>query len=540
MKYSEPEDSVGHAGHPSVMPAMDWPATTAAPIHASVRAAMQATLRELPSTKALIRKLFDTLDQANVSYCHWKSNIRIEGTLAGDEDIDLLVQRRDAERFETVLLATGFKFVQSYGGVGHPGVFNALALDDATSGLVHLHAHYQIVGGDSLVKNYRFPLEDLLLRHTRTIHGVKVPDAEVDLLLFLLRVALKHTSLIEICKVNLHYKKISAELAWLLEVADVKETQALLEQWLPMVEPALVHDLLRAITDNGAVLRRIGLGWRLAWRLREFRRLGSVRSALSRQWRLLWYVIGRFQRRRDFVPLAGGLVVALVGPKASGKSTIGSQLAARLGRHLVVTRIHAGKPPATALSVLPRLFVPMARKLLPHERLGEYEKPEGAWRKPTRFSMCCGCFCWHMIGERCCFGLCARRPQARSSFPTDIHPAQSGQSTALVSTRRRRLDVNPRSNAGSCNASGSFIVGCRSRRWCSGWLPQLTLPFVEMPSGSSKAAQMRRPCGGDGTSKPALSFPGTGNSNRHRRAIGRDHPCRDTSGLGSALNPASS
>jgi thymidylate kinase len=376
MKYSESEDSVGHAGHPSVMPAMERPATTAAPIHASVRAATQATLRELPSTKAVIRKLFDALDQANVSYCHWKSNIRIEGTLAGTEDIDLLVQRRDAELFQTVLLATGFKLVQSYGGVGHPGVFNALALDDATSELVHLHAHYQIVGGDSLVKNYRFPLEDLLLRHTRTIHGVKVPDAEVDLLLFLLRVALKHTSLIEICKVNLHYNKISAELAWLLEVADVKETQALLEQWLPMIESALVHDLLRATTDNGAVLRRIGLGWRLAWRLREFRRLGSVRAVLSRQWRLLWYVIGRFQRRRDFVPLAGGLVVALVGPKASGKSTIGSQLAARLGRHLLVTRIHAGKPPATALSVLPRLFVPMARRLMPHERLGEYEKPE--------------------------------------------------------------------------------------------------------------------------------------------------------------------
>jgi thymidylate kinase len=81
----------------------------------------------------------------------------------------------------------------------------------------------------------------------------------------------------------------------------------------------------------------------------------------------------------------GGMIVALVGPKATGKSTISHVLATRLGQHLDVVRIHAGKPPATALTLLPRLLVPAARFLFSKERSGEYEKPER--RSEQRYSL---------------------------------------------------------------------------------------------------------------------------------------------------------
>ena len=48
-------------------------------------------------------------------------------------------------------------------------------------------------------------------------------------------------------------------------------------------------------------------------------------------------------------------------------------------------RIHAGKPPATALTLLPRLLVPAARLLFSKERAGEYEKPER--RQEKRYSL---------------------------------------------------------------------------------------------------------------------------------------------------------
>ena len=335
--------------------------------------------------KAVIGSLFKALEENGVRYCHWKSNIRLEETLAGAEDIDLLVDRRDASPFHAALRENGFKLAHSRTGIGHPGVFHAFGLDVASAELVHLHAYYQIVSGDSLVKNYRLPVENVLLERTRYLHGVRVPAPEAELVLFALRIALKHVSPIEILMANLHYRKVSSELAWLGEAANLNEAEALCTAWFPSVEPALFRRLLDAIEADGAVARRIVLGWRVAWRLRGLRRLIPVLGAISRLWRLLSLIIGRFRRHRDLALQTGGMIVAIVGPKATGKSTIGHELAARLSRHLDVSRIHAGKPPATALTLVPRLFVPVARSLLPKERPGEYEKPER--RREKRYSL---------------------------------------------------------------------------------------------------------------------------------------------------------
>jgi thymidylate kinase len=335
--------------------------------------------------KAAIRSLIECVEQKGVRYCHWKSNIRLEETLAGAEDIDLLVDRRDASLFHAALLESGFKVAQSRSGSGHPGVFHALALDAATAELVHLHAYHQIVSGDSLVKSYRLRIERALLERTRYFQGVRIPTAEAELVLFALRIALKHVSPIEILMVNRHYQSVSNELAWLCEAADVHEAEALCTAWFPSIEPTLFRQLLEAIGVGGTLARRVVLGWRVAWRLRGLRRLSPIHGAASRLRRLLYLIVGRFWRSRDLALQTGGLIVALVGPKATGKSTTAGELAARLSRHLWVCRIHAGKPPATTLTLLPRLLLPMARSLLPKERTGEYERPER--RRERRYSL---------------------------------------------------------------------------------------------------------------------------------------------------------
>src|SRR3977135_3045900 len=102
---------------------------------------MLAHKRQWPRLcKAAIRNLFKSLEQKSVRYCHWKSNIRLEETLAAAEDIDLLVDPRDASRLHTVLLENDFKLTQSRSGMGHPGVFHALGLDEMSAELVHVHA----------------------------------------------------------------------------------------------------------------------------------------------------------------------------------------------------------------------------------------------------------------------------------------------------------------------------------------------------------------------------------------------------------------
>ena len=72
------------------------------------------------SNKAAIRSFFKSLEQKGVRYCHWKSNIRLEKTLAAAEDIDLLVDARHAKLFYAALLENGLKLTHSRSGIGHP------------------------------------------------------------------------------------------------------------------------------------------------------------------------------------------------------------------------------------------------------------------------------------------------------------------------------------------------------------------------------------------------------------------------------------
>jgi thymidylate kinase len=350
------------------------PQTTSALSHKAGTLEQPVTAGRLPLH--VVRTFIETLNRKAVRYCHWKSNIRLPDTLSGVEDIDILVNRGDAEAFREAMLKNGFKRAQSRSGIGHPGVFHALSLDEATGELAHLHAYYQIVSGDSLVKNYRLKIEDLLLHDTIDTHGVMVPSREAELVVFALRMILKHVSPVEILMVNRHYSGVAHEMAWLRQQADADRAAALCTAFFPSISPLLFKQMLDAIGNESALARRIVLGWQIAWRLRGERRLGFLHASLSRSWRVFSLLLGRIRRRKDLALQTGGLVVALVGPKATGKSTLSNAIAKRLGRELNVQRLHVGKPPATALTFITRAFMPIARQLFKSERPSEYQKPE--------------------------------------------------------------------------------------------------------------------------------------------------------------------
>lgn len=323
-----------------------------------------------------IRALFDALNEMSVRYCHWKSNVRLGETLAGDQDIDLLVDRRDLPLFQVIMARCGFRATVERRSLGHPGVFHALALDERTGRLVDLHVYQAVVSGDSLVKTYRFPILERLLDEVTTLAGVRVPRPEIELLTFVMRTALKHTAPLEVLKVARKYEECTSELAWLRQAANAADAEELLPQLFPPVDAVLYRRLLEALADKDALLRRIALGWMLARRLRPYRRIGRAAALASRTARLFVWLRGKALNSGHLSLTGGGAIVALVGPKGTGKSTLSARMAAELGRHLAIRPIHSGKPPATALTAVPRLFLPLARRLLPHERLSEYERLE--------------------------------------------------------------------------------------------------------------------------------------------------------------------
>ena len=325
-------------------------------------------------TSSIERMLFAALEHEGVRYCHWKSNIRLDQTLCGLQDIDLLVHPSDSGAFQRIINECGFKLTVSRMGAGHPGVFHALAWDNDHGRLLDLHAYHQLISGDSFVKSFRFPVEEDMLARSTSLMGVRIPDPSSELVLFLIRILLKHISIVETLKVNAHYDECTEELAWLLQRSEIAEAAAVSDNWFPSLRIPL-PDMIECVA-KGSIPARMAMGMRVAWALRHQRRLGHVAGLCSRIMRTGKHYAVRLRSRRNLTLLTGGAWIALVGPKGTGKSTLASLLAKRLGKNLDVKTIHVGKPPATWLSMLPRLLLPAARKALPNERLSQYEKPE--------------------------------------------------------------------------------------------------------------------------------------------------------------------
>ncbi|MCK5872805.1 MAG: hypothetical protein KAG26_08265 [Methylococcales bacterium] len=70
----------------------------------------------------------------------------------------------------------------------------------------------------------------------------------------------------------------------------------------------------------------------------------------------------------------GGKIIALIGPQATGKSSLIAAIQTWLGQELYVHAIHVGKPPSTGLTWLPNQLIPLARKLLPGQTTIKIEK----------------------------------------------------------------------------------------------------------------------------------------------------------------------
>ncbi len=337
---------------------------------------------------AKIRQLVEKLNGSGIKYCHWKSNIALDKGLAGQTDFDLLIEKKEAVIFRSILSELCFRPVVHTTGDAFPSVEHYFALDEESGVLVHLHAYYRVITGESLAKNYRFPIEKMLLHHTREIYGVRVPVQSAELITFTLRILLKHTSLLELFLLRRYWKTVGGEAGWLLETGTVSEAIDLLKQGLPAVDPGLFSDSVRALQGNSSLLQRIFLGLRLKRQLRTYRRHSPVRAG--------WITARDFSKmairrltgaRKGMVPKSGGAVIAFVGPEATGKSTLIAEMENWLGKYFDVKQIHVGKPKSTPVTFLPNIFLPAFRALFPGSRTTQIaaEKAEPAAAPPKGY-----------------------------------------------------------------------------------------------------------------------------------------------------------
>ena len=316
-----------------------------------------------------VHKLIEELNANGIRYCHWKSNLSLAKALAGQTDIDLLVHRKDANLFRTILSQHCFRPAITTEGEAFPSVEHYFALDEESGVLAHVHAYFRVITGESLTKNYRLPIEEMLLQNTREVDCVRVPTQSAELVVFTLRMMLKHTSVMELVLLARYWKQVQQEIEWLLETDSIDETLSFVNCWLPSLDADLFSDCVAALKSRAPLFRRIRLGHQLRSQLSPYARHSIIRAWLSGVQKFAIMLFRRLTRsHKGMVPLGGGAVIAFVGSEATGKSTLLAEMRGWLGEHFAVEQIHAGKPKSTLLSLIPNLLVPALRSMLPTYR----------------------------------------------------------------------------------------------------------------------------------------------------------------------------
>src|SRR5690242_10493482 len=209
-----------------------------------------------PAAGAPLAQLVARLRAEGIRYCHWKGSLHLPRVLSGEGDLDLLVDRRDAGRFEGALALLGFKRAVAPVRPTAPAVLHFYGLDPASGALLHLHVYYRLVAGESLLDNYRLPLEELLLRDVRTVDGVPVARAPAALVVFVLRTMLSCASLSEQLLMGQDGGRVRAKLEALLEDGAEEKAEGLLAEWLPAVPAGLFRECLAALRGGASWLRR--------------------------------------------------------------------------------------------------------------------------------------------------------------------------------------------------------------------------------------------------------------------------------------------
>lgn len=322
------------------------------------------------STLPLIKKLCETLNAQQISYCHWKSNWKLDRWLTGDGDLDLLVHRADARRFHSIICGLGFTQAEPSIDRQVPGILNFYGYDNDARRFVHLHVHHQLVIGHDLTKNYHLPIETVYLENSRRQGLLPVPARELELILFVLRMVLKYSPFEALSRQIVGRSRLSAnavagELNYLEAGIDRARVANLQMRLTPTIDNAFFERCRQSLLDETSFWARTRIRLELQKRLRTCARRPQFEDALLKAARRLTRLVRERllhrRARKSFVK--GGLLIAVVGGDGAGKTTTLNALDSWLSKKFATRRFHIGKPRRTFIT-LATIVVLRVRRLL--------------------------------------------------------------------------------------------------------------------------------------------------------------------------------
>ena len=303
----------------------------------------------------LIQKLCEALNAQKISYCHWKSNYKLNRWLAGEGDLDLLVERADSQRFTSIISGLGFQQAEPREDKRVPGVLHFYGLDKPTDRLVHIHVYYQLVIGDDLTENYHLATENIYLASSTRQGLMRVPSHEAELIVFVLRNVLRYAPFESWVRTAFGKKPNAAkqdELEFLESRVNPVDLANLLSRLAPSLDLALFNQCLQSLRPASSFVGRLITQQQLRKRLSACARRPRLTDTLLKTERRLALLVPKFLLAQNSGKRLseGGILIALVGGDGSGKTTALDGLSSWLSNDFQTRRFHIGKPPRSLIT----------------------------------------------------------------------------------------------------------------------------------------------------------------------------------------------
>ena len=339
---------------------------------------------------AVLEELFRRLDAEQIRYAHWKSNEHLGATMTGATDVDVLIDRRGAQRLAHILTATPhFKRFIVKAGRGYPGIEDYVGFDAPTGMLTHLHLHYQLTLGEKFLKGHRLPWEEVVLatRVRDPEFGVWVTEPHLELLILIARHVMKlrwRDSLLAAGGQHYFRGGMLRELRWLIARVRPDRLVAVATPLVGAPAAALLAQMVGDPQGRGPTIGQLRAFRRVADpRLSSYRMYsawGATRRMWTREWTWIWWRVKnwfvRAPTKSTRTPPHGGLAVAFVGADGSGKSTLTTEVAKWLAREIAVITTYGGSGKGSA-STRRRMLQQMGDLTRPRRTDGVPPPPTG-------------------------------------------------------------------------------------------------------------------------------------------------------------------
>ena len=339
----------------------------------------------------LIARLFEEFHEQEILYCHWKSNEHLHASMLGETDLDVLFDKDQKEKVESVVHRLGFKKFNAISQKTYNDIVDYLGLDEDSGRIIHLHTHYRLSIGKPYLKEYQFGfnLERTILanRVFYEEYGIFCIQPACELILLYIREALKlrGRDILFLVKNRPRFNAfVVREYKWLKE----RVTDDDLDRALKTIFPDYAE--CYPIMIGPFNTRQLFLLASLLKKKKLKTSYSPLASLLNRWYREATVILSRRLAPLLHRPIAfkrtnprGGLIVAVIGADGSGKSTVTENLKNTFEGKLDVYKIYFGRGDGKASGS--RRLLNSAKALLKQKGNTKNASPSGSSHKRAGF-----------------------------------------------------------------------------------------------------------------------------------------------------------